>query len=179
MIWKYVASIVVAATGLFGAGAGLAQQPGSYPMPPMAGLPFFAPGLPPPPPFAGPGPGAGNALPAGPSPKEVCMNAVALRAGFLGYLKAKLDLAPPQLAAWQEAEAVFNDVAKGEREGCSRLPAEVAQASVLRAIAFAEEYTASQQQQLQKTGPAIRKLYESLSASQRKVMDSIPPPMMF
>ncbi len=177
MNWKYTASIVVAATALFGTGAGLAQQPGPYPMPPMAGLPFFAPGLPPPPPFAGPG--GGNALPAGPSPKEVCMNTVALRAGFLGYLKAKLDLAPQQLAAWQEAEAVFNDVAKSEREGCSRLPAEVAQASVLGAITFAEEHTASHQQQLQKMGPAIRKLYESLSASQRKVMDSIPPPMMF
>lgn len=177
MNWKYTASIVVAATGLFSAGAGLAQQPGSYPMPPMAGLPFFAPGLPPPPFFAGPG--GGNALPAGPSPKEVCMDIVALRAGFLGYLKAKLDLAPQQLAAWQEAEAVFNDVAKSEREGCSRLPAEVAQASVLRAITFAEEHTAGHQQQLQKMGPAIRKLYESLSANQRKVMDSIPPPMMF
>ena len=177
MNWKYTASIVVAATGLFGTGAGLAQQPGPYPMPPMAGLPFFAPGLPPPPFFAGPG--GGNALPARPSPKEVCMDTVALRAGFLGYLKAKLDLTPPQLAAWQEAEAVFNDVAKSEREGCSRLPAEVPQASMLGAITFAEEHTASHQQQLQKMGPAIRKLYESLSASQRKVMDSIPPPMMF
>jgi hypothetical protein len=177
MYWKYAASIVVAATGLFGAGASFAQQLGSYPMPTMAGLPFFAPGLPPPPPFAAPE--AGNTLPAGPSPKEVCMNVVALRAGFLGYLKAKLDLAPPQLAAWQEAEAVFNDVAKGEREACSRLPAEMAQATVLRAITFAEERTASHQLQLQKVGPAIRKLYESLSASQRKVMDSIPPPLMF
>lgn len=107
------------------------------------------------------------------------MDIVALRAGFLGYLKAKLDLTPPQFGAWQEAEAVFSDVARGERENCSRLPTEMAQASTLRAIAFAEEHTASRQQQLQKMGPAIRKLYESLSASQRKVMDSIPPPMMF
>lgn len=107
------------------------------------------------------------------------MDTVAFRAGFLGYLKAKLDLAPPQLAAWQEVEAVFNDVAKGEREVCSRLPAEMAQANVLSAITFAEEHTASHQQQLQKMGPAIRKFYESLSVSQRKVMDSIPPHMMF
>ena len=177
MNWKHAVSVIVTATGLFGAGSGLAQQPGSYPMPPMAGLPFAGPGLPPPPPFAGP---SGGIAPfAAPSPKEVCLDRVALRAGFLGYLKVKLDLAPAQLAAWQEAEAAFNDAAKGEREGCSRLPAEATQASMLGAIAFAEEHTASHQQQLQKMGPAIRKLYEALSVSQRKVLDSIPPPMMF
>lgn len=196
----FVLSFTLAVATVAVAFAALGQTRDASPPAPFQTLPGRGPGMPPampgfPPPMPGfpPPPmmmmmmmaNQGGPLATGqtpPSPSEMCLEGVAIKAGFTAYLKARINVSPqsppPQIAAWQDVETLFKKAEAEERDGCARLPATIEMPSVVKGLTLAEERLSAALRGLQALAPAMRRLYETLSVEQRNILDRIVPPPM-
>lgn len=116
------------------------------------------------------------------SPVEACLDMSARGVAMVAYFKARLNLTTEQLGAWQDLEAASTEIAKEERGACALLPTKVEPLGAMQVLSITEERLSAMQRHLQKIGPPSRKVYDVLSADQRKVVDSMmmmpPPPML-
>lgn len=117
------------------------------------------------------------ARPAGPN--EACLDMMAHRAAGRAYLKARLDLTPQQLPAWQELETVAGQDEAEERRVCASLPAKPDELSLMQRLDGAEERATLQLAHLRKVSEAFKKLAATLSPEQQRLIDQSMPPLPF
>jgi len=150
------------------------------------GAPQIAQAAPPaaPPPAAG-----GGAQPGGPaatggpermvrdfSPKAFCEERIARRIGHRAYLKAKLDLKPDQMSAWDAFQKAADEASAKEKAKCASLPTEMKDPpKLIDRLNRREEMMKARLESLQAVKPTLLALYDKLSPEQKAVLDR---PMM-
>jgi len=146
----------------------------------FGGAPQVAQATPPaaPPPAAGGGPATG-----GPermmrefSPKSFCEERVARRIGTRAYLKARLDLKPEQMSAWDAFQKAADEASAKEKAKCASLPTEMKDPpKLIDRLTRREEMMKARLESLQAVKPTLVALYDKLSPEQKAVLDR---PMM-
>ena len=142
----------------------------------FGGAPQVAQATPPaaPPPAAGGGPAT-----AGPermmrefSPKSFCEERVARRIGTRAYLKARLDLKPEQMSAWDAFQKAADEASAKEKAKCASLPTEMKDPpKLIDRLARREEMMKARLESLQAVKPTLVALYDKLSPEQKAVLD--------
>jgi len=146
------------------------------------GAPQIAQAAPPaaPPPAAG-----GGAQPGGPaaaggpermvrdfSPKAFCEERIARRIGHRAYLKAKLDLKPDQMSAWDAFQKVADEASAKEKARCASLPTEMKDPpTLMQRLDRQEAFMKARLESMQQVKPALTALYDKLSPDQKAVLD--------
>jgi hypothetical protein len=143
------------------------------------------PAAPPPPAAAG-----GGAHPPGPpaaaggpermvrefSPKAFCEERVARRIGHRAYLKAKLDLKPDQMSAWDAFQKAADEASAKEKARCASMPTEMKEPpTLIQRLDRQETMMKARLESMQLVKPALTALYDKLSPEQKAVLDR---PMM-
>jgi hypothetical protein len=139
------------------------------------GVPQIAQATPPAasPPAAGGGPD--QVRPAF-SPKAFCEERIARRIGARAYLKAKLDLKPEQMSAWDAFQKAADEASTKEKARCASLPNEVKDPpSLADRMTRREQMMKSRLESLEMVKPTLLALYDKLSPEQKVVFDR---PMM-
>lgn len=144
-----------------------------------------APPAAPPPPAAGGGaqPPAPPAATGGPermvrefSPKAFCEERIARRIGHRAYLKAKLDLKPDQMSAWDAFQKAADDASAKEKARCASMPTEMKEPpTLIQRLDRQESMMKARLESMQLVKPALTALYDKLSPEQKAVLDR---PMM-
>ena len=142
----------------------------------FGGAPQVAQATPPaaPPPAAGGGPATG-----GPermmrefSPKSFCEERVARRIGTRAYLKARLDLKPEQMSAWDAFQKAADEASAKEKAKCASLPTEMKDPpKLIDRLNRREEMMKARLESLQAVKPTLLALYDKLSPEQKAVLD--------
>jgi hypothetical protein len=164
-----VPTALVAAAGLAWLAPASASNGGSD------GMPQVAQAAPPaaPPSAAGGGP---ERMMREFSPKAFCEERVARRIGSRAYLKAKLDLKPEQVSAWDAFQKAADEASAKEKAKCASLPAETkTPPSLADRLTRREEMMKSRLESMQAVKPTLLALYDKLSPEQKTVLDQ---PMM-
>jgi hypothetical protein len=182
-------SALVLATGLsFLAATAAVAQPAPGPNGPPPG----APGA------AGPGPrpdGAGPPRPPGEfqqrgmmghhrfggfframSPDQACKERFARESGFLAYVGAKLELTAPQQPLYDKYRQAMLDSASKQRQFClDNAGARPSSQTALERRDRMEKFLTARLDALHATRPALDALYQSLTPSQRAILDHPRP----
>jgi len=141
------------------------------------GMPQFAQATPPAatPPAAGGGPTANPDRPAF-SPKRFCEVRVARRIGQRAYLKARLDLKPEQMAAWDAFQKAADEASAKEKAKCASLPTEMkTPPNFADRFNRREERMKTRLESLEAVKPSLMALYAMLTPEQKAILDR---PMM-
>jgi len=135
------------------------------------------------PPAATP-PAAGGPATRGPermmrnfSPKGFCEERVARRIGARAYLKAKLDLKPEQMTAWDAFQKAADDVSVKDKAKCAALPTEKPKTppSFADRMNRRDDMMKSRLESFEAVKPTLLALYDKLTPEQKTVLDR---PMM-
>jgi len=142
------------------------------------GVPQIAQATPPAaqPPAAGGGPA--NVGPDRPafSPKRFCEDRIARRIGMRAYLKAKLDLKPEQMSAWDAFQKAADAASAKEKASCAALPAEQKEPpSFAERMNQREQRMKSRLESFEAVKPTLLALYDKLTPEQKAAFDR---PMM-
>jgi hypothetical protein len=172
-----VASALMAAGGLAWLGSAAAFDSGFDAAPQLAQAA--------PPAAAPPAAGGGSPnRPMGPaemrgmriSPKEMCVERVARRAGNRAYLKERLDLKPEQLPLWDNFQKAADAAGAKDKARCASLPTDTNTApSFMDRFSRREEMTKGRLESLEAVKPSLQALYASLTPEQKAIVDR---PMM-
>ncbi|MBS0224385.1 MAG: Spy/CpxP family protein refolding chaperone [Proteobacteria bacterium] len=106
------------------------------------------------------------------SPQTMCQEQLARRIGNRAYLKARLDLKPEQMEAWDAFEKAADAASAKEKTFCASLPKEVKTPQN-----FAERFTLhesmmkSRSDTLEAVKPSLLALYAALTPEQKKILD--------
>ncbi len=131
-----------------------------------------APPAAPPPPAGGPPPGGPERMMRDFSPKAFCEDRIARRIGARAYLKARLDLKPDQVSAWDAFQKAADEASAKEKATCASLPNEVkAPPSFPDRLTRQEEMMKSRLESIQAVKPTLMALYDKLSPEQKAVFD--------
>jgi len=125
-------------------------------------------------PPAPPGPGAERARPERPamSPRAVCADQVARRIGNRAYIKAKLDLKPEQMAAWNAFEKASDEANAKANARCVSLPTEMKERpNYIDRLTMQEEAMKARVASIEAVKPSLTALYNVLSSEQKAVFD--------
>jgi len=144
------------------------------------GLPQFAQATPPAasPPAAGGGPAAPGPERVRPafSPKAFCEERIARRIGARAYLKAKLDLKPDQMSAWDAFQKAADAQSAKDKAQCASLPTEMKEPpSFADRMNRREQRMKSRLESMEAVKPTLLALYDKLTPEQKVVFDR---PMM-
>jgi hypothetical protein len=150
------------------------------------GAPQIAQAAPPaaPPPAAGGGAAPGTpGVAGGPermvrefSPKAFCEDRIARRIGQRAYLKAKLDLKPDQMPAWDAFQKAADEASAKEKARCATLPTEMKEPpTLIQRLDRQEAMMKTRSESIQAVKPSLTALYDKLSPEQKAVLDR---PMM-
>jgi hypothetical protein len=174
-----VSTAIVAASGLAYMTSAVAFDGG------IAGGPEMAQASPP---AGGPGtgPGPGPAAPGADrqtrpprpafNPRNMCMERMAHKAGERAYLKARLDLKPEQLGAWNAFEKAADDVSAKDKSQCASLPTEMKERPKFTDRMNMREAMAKQRyDSIEAVKPSLMALYAALTPEQQALFER---PMM-
>lgn len=126
---------------------------------------------PPPPPPAARAPGERGERAAF-SPRAMCQDRIAHRAGFRAYLKVKLNLKPEQMAAWTTFEKAADEAAAKQTARCAALPTEVkTPPTFAERLATREEAMKARLDSMEAVKPSMLALYAALTPEQKVVLD--------
>lgn len=111
------------------------------------------------------------------SPKQFCEERVARRIGYRAYLKARLDLKPDQMAAWDAFQKAADEASAKDKTRCASLPTERPKTppTLAERLNRREDMMKSRLDSLQTVKPTLLALYDKLSPEQKTVFDR---PMM-
>jgi hypothetical protein len=110
------------------------------------------------------------------SPKSFCEERVARRIGTRAYLKARLDLKPEQMSAWDAFQKAADEASAKEKAKCASLPTEMKDPpKLIDRLNRREEMMKARLESLQAVKPTLLALYDKLSPEQKAVLDR---PMM-
>ena len=110
------------------------------------------------------------------SPQTMCQEHLARRIGNRAYLKARLDLKPEQMEAWNAFEKAADAAGAKEKTFCASLPKEIKTPQN-----FAERFTLHESMMktrsdtLEAVKPSLLALYAALTPEQKEILDR---PMM-
>ncbi len=130
-----------------------------------------------------PAAGGGPAVPGGPdrmvrefSPKTFCEESVARRIGNRAYLKARLDLKPDQMSAWDAFQKAADEASAKEKAKCASLPTEMKDPpKLIDRLTRHAEMMKVRLESIQAVKPTLVALYDKLTPEQKAVLDR---PMM-
>lgn len=136
-------------------------------------------------PAHGPGPGMGPGMMGmgGPehmmrefSPKAFCEDRIARRIGQRAYLKARLDLKPDQMSAWDAFQKAADEASAKEKARCASLPTEMKEPpTLMQRLDRQEAMMKTRIESIEAVKPSLMALYDKLSPEQKAVLDR---PMM-
>lgn len=144
------------------------------------GMPKVAQATPPAasPPAAGGGPAAPTPERVRPafSPKTFCEERIARRIGARAYLKAKLDLKPDQMSAWDAFQKAADEQSAQDKAKCAALPTEMKEPPTFAdRMNRREQWMKSRLESMEAVKPTLLALYAKLTPEQKAVLDR---PMM-
>jgi hypothetical protein len=106
------------------------------------------------------------------SPRAMCDEQVARRAGFRAYIKVRLNLKPEQMTAWSAFEKAADDVTAKEIARCAALPAEVkTPPTFIDRMSMREEAMKTRLAAMEAVKPSMLALYNTLTPEQKVVLD--------
>jgi LTXXQ motif family protein len=107
---------------------------------------------------------------------EFCKERYARRAGFLGYLQAKLELTDAQRPLWDKYQQTVLDVAKKQQQSClSNVGTKWSDMTALDRRQRMEQMLKAALDGLQATDQPLQALYQALTPDQHQVMDHPRP----
>lgn len=117
--------------------------------------------------------------PAGPgmdrqgfSPRAMCLDRVARRLGNRTYIKAKLDLKPEQMGAWNAFEKASDDASAKTRAYCATLPAEMKdRPTYIERLTMEEGAMKARIASIETVKPSLVALFEVLTPDQKASLD--------
>jgi hypothetical protein len=110
------------------------------------------------------------------SPDQACKERFARAAGFLAYVGAKLDLTAPQQPLWDKYRQSMLDSASKQRQFClDNAGASPSSLTALERRDRMEKFLTARLDALHSTRPALDALYQSLTPSQRAILDHPRP----
>lgn len=110
------------------------------------------------------------------SPQKMCIDQVARKAGMRAYLKARLDLKPDQMQAWNSFEKASDDVGAKQKARCASLPTELKERpNFTERFTMRENFMKSRLDSIEAVKPSLMALYAALTPEQKEIMDR---PMM-
>jgi hypothetical protein len=137
------------------------------------GAPQVAQAAPPaaPPPAAGGGP-AHEMHEHAFSPQKACLEHVARRIGMRAYLKARLDLKPAQMAAWNTFEKAADQVSDKAKASCAALPTEMKERpNFADRLTHRETRAKARLDAIEAVKPSLLALYAELTPEQKEILD--------
>ena len=106
------------------------------------------------------------------SPRAMCQDMVARRIGDRAYIKARLDLKPEQMAAWNAFEKAADEASAKSMARCATLPTERKERpDYLQRLTMEEEAMKARIATIEALKPSLTALYNSLTADQKTVFD--------
>jgi LTXXQ motif family protein len=130
------------------------------------------------PPVAGGGAANGQMRPQRPAfnPRNMCFERTARKVGMRAYLKARLDLKPEQMAAWNTFEKASDDVTAKDKTRCATLPTEIKERPKFAdRMNMREKMMKTRYDNLEAVKPSLMALYAALTPEQQAIFDR--PPM--
>lgn len=116
-----------------------------------------------------PGPGADR---QGFSPRAMCLDRVARRLGNRTYLKAKLDLKPEQMGAWNAFEKASDEASAKTKAYCATLPAEMKdRPTYIERLTMEEGAMKMRIASIEAVKPSLVALFEVLTPEQKMSLD--------
>ena len=123
---------------------------------------------------ATPAPAAGRKF----SPKDMCLDQVARRIGNRAYLKARLELKPDQMTAWNTFEKASDEASAKANARCATLPAEMKERpNYVERLSMMEDAMKARVASIEAVKPSLTALYNVLSPEQKAVLDRAGGPM--
>lgn len=106
------------------------------------------------------------------SPRAMCQDMVARRIGDRAYIKARLDLKPEQMAAWNAFEKAADEASSKSMARCATLPTEMKERpDYLHRLTMEEEAMKARIATIEAVKPSLTALYNILTADQKAVFD--------
>jgi hypothetical protein len=106
------------------------------------------------------------------NPRNMCMEHVARRIGMRAYLKARLDLKPEQMTAWNAFEKAADEVSAKDKTRCASLPTEVkTPPKFSERFAMRETMMKARLDAIEAVKPSLTTLYAALTPEQQALFD--------
>ena len=146
----------------------------------MIELAQATPPAPPPPPAARgertPGERGAMRVERSVSPKAMCLDMVARRIGDRAYLKARLELKPNQMTAWNTFEKAADEASAKSMARCQTLPAEMKERpTYLERLTMEEDVMKARIATIEAVRPSLTALVAVLTPEQKALLDRPRP----
>ncbi|HQS18927.1 Spy/CpxP family protein refolding chaperone [Reyranella sp.] len=134
------------------------------------------PPAPPPPPAARgertPGERGAARIERSVSPRSMCVDMVARRIGDRAYLKARLELKPEQMTAWNAFEKVADEASAKSMARCQTLPTEMKERpTYLERLTMEEDVMKARIATIEAVKPPLTALVAVLTPEQKAILD--------
>lgn len=142
----------------------------------MIELAQATPPSPPPPPAARRehvhGEPGNRAMERGLSPKSMCLDMAARRIGDRAYLKARLELKPDQMTAWNAFEKAADEASAKTMARCQTLPTEMKERpTYLERLTMEEDLMKARMATIEAVKPSLTALVAVLTPEQKAILD--------
>ncbi|TAJ27574.1 MAG: hypothetical protein EPO67_17175 [Reyranella sp.] len=112
------------------------------------------------------------------SPRAFCEDRVARRIGNRAYIKAKLDLKPEQMTAWNAFEKASDDASTKTKAYCATLPTEMkARPDYVERLTMEEGAMKARLASIETVKPSLTALFAALTPEQKASLDRPRGPM--
>lgn len=106
------------------------------------------------------------------SPKSMCLDMAARRIGDRAYLKARLELKPDQMAAWNAFEKAADEASAKSMARCQTLPAELKERpGYLERLTMEEDAMKARIATIEAVKPSLTALVAVLTPEQKALLD--------
>jgi len=106
------------------------------------------------------------------SPKAACIDMVARRIGDRAYAKAKLELKPEQMTAWNAFEKAADEASAKSMARCQSLPTEMKERpTYLERLTMQEDMMKARIATIEAVKPSLTALVGVLTADQKAILD--------
>lgn len=106
------------------------------------------------------------------SPKSMCLDMTARRIGDRAYLKARLELKPDQMAAWNAFEKAADEASAKSMARCQTLPAELKERpGYLERLTMEEDAMKARIATIEAVKPSLTALVAVLTPEQKALLD--------
>jgi len=106
------------------------------------------------------------------SPKAACLDMVARRIGDRAYVKARLELKPEQMTAWNAFEKAADEASAKSMARCQTLPAEMKERpGYVERLTMEEDMMKARIATIEAVKPSLTALVGVLTADQKAILD--------
>ncbi|WP_422030104.1 Spy/CpxP family protein refolding chaperone [Reyranella sp.] len=106
------------------------------------------------------------------SPKSMCLDMAARRIGDRAYLKARLELKPDQMAAWNSFEKAADEASAKSMARCQTLPTEMKERpTYLERLTMEEDVMKARIATIEAVKPSLTALVAVLTPEQKALLD--------